>query len=385
MTQSEISPSAQASAEGFVPPPYPYDRLNDIKAEAARHPGGAVDLSIGTPFDDPPAAVLEAMASSKSERSYPPSIGTTEFRTAAADWLNSFVGLDGAAALTPEGIRATIGSKEFVAGLPHWLKLRTPGRDTVLYPAVSYPSYAMGATLAGCRAVAVPVDEKWRIRVDAIDPADAARALCLWVNTPGNPAGGIDDLEVAAQWGRSHGVPVVSDECYIAFTWNGRPRTILEFGHEGVLAVHSLSKRSNLAGVRSGFYAGDPELLHYLGEVRKHAGFMPPGPSQAAGVAALTDESHVGDQQSRYRKRLETMQTVLAKLGIDAPMPDGGFYLWAPAPDGDAWVLAARLATEVGAVVSPGEFYGPLGTGHVRVAVVQSDERLTLLSERLDV
>ncbi len=369
--------------DGFVPPPYPYDRLNGIKQLAQSHSGGAVDLSIGTPFDEPPAAVVDALATSKTERSYPPSIGTGEFRSAAADWLNSYAGLQGSAQLTAESVRATIGSKEFVAGLPHWLKLRSPSRDTVLYPAVSYPSYAMGATLAGCRSVAVPVDESWRIRLDAIDPADAARALCLWVNTPGNPAGGLDDLTQAADWGRANAVPVVSDECYIAFTWSGPPRTILESGHDGVLAIHSLSKRSNLAGVRSGFYAGDPDLVHYLGEIRKHAGFMPPGPSQAAGLAALGDESHVEQQRSLYRQRLEMMQTVLAKFGVNAPLPDGGFYLWAPAPGGDAWALAERLATDIGAVVSPGEFYGPQGAGHIRVAVVQPDVRLQLLSDRL--
>ncbi len=384
VTETENSSSGSSPGEGFVPPPYPYDRLNNIKATAASHPGGAVDLSIGTPFDQPPPSVVEVFASSKAERSYPPSIGTIEFRQAAADWLNDFAGLAGPTALSPDGVRATIGSKEFVAGLPHWLKLRTPSRDTVLYPAISYPSYAMGATLAGCRAVPVPVDENWLLRIDAIDPADAARALCLWVNTPGNPAGGLDDLEAVARWGRAHSVPVVSDECYIAFTWNGRPRTILEFGHHGVLAVHSLSKRSNLAGARSGFYAGDGELIHYLGEVRKHAGFMAPGPSQAAGVVALGDESHVVQQQGRYLKRLETMQAVLSKLGVVAPLPAGGFYLWAEAPDGDAWALAERLATEVGAVVSPGEFYGPQGASHIRVAVVQPDERLQLLVDRLE-
>ena len=139
---------------------------------------------------------------------------------------------------------ACIGTKEFVAGLPHWLRLRDPSRDTVLHPAVSYPSYAMGATLAGCRAVAVPVDEEWRLDLSAIDPADAERALCLWSNTPGNPAGGLDDLGAVARWGRAHGVPVFSDECYVEFTWDGEPsvpgrppgRTILEHGTDGVVA-----------------------------------------------------------------------------------------------------------------------------------------------------
>ncbi len=371
--------SAGSAPAGFVPPPYPYDRLNELKALAEAHDGGAVDLSIGTPFDPPPAVVLQALAGSNAERGYPPSIGTPAFRTAAAGWLNRLVGTD----LGPDDVRATIGSKEFVAGLPHWLKLRTPDRDTVLYPAISYPSYEMGATLAGCRAVPVPVNERWQIDLSAIDPADAARALCLWVNTPGNPAGGIDDLEAAAAWGRANDVLVVSDECYAAFTWDGPAQSIVSHGTDGVLAVHSLSKRSNLAGARSGFYTGDTDLIHYLGEVRKHAGFMQPGPVQAAAAAAYDDEAHVDVQREIYHQRLTLMQRITSMLGSEAEMPGGGFYLWAPAPDGDAWAFARRLATEAGTLVSPGEFYGKQGAGHVRIALVQPDDRLALAATRL--
>lgn len=368
---------------GFVPPPYPYDRLHELKAVADAFGGGLVDLSIGTPFDPPPPEVVEALAASGSERSYPPSIGTDAFRSAAAAWLNRMVGLSGDRAVRPGDVRATIGSKEFVAGLPHWLRLRTPERDTVLYPAVSYPSYEMGATLAGCRAIAVPVDDRWRLDLSAIDPADVARALCLWVNTPGNPAGGLDDLAAVAEWGRANDVLVVSDECYIAFTWAGPPSSVVTSGLDGVLAVHSLSKRSNLAGVRVGFYVGDPDLVQYLGEVRKHAGFMTPGPAQAAAVVALGDEDHVEVQRKRYSERLEVMQRVVAKLGAEAPLPGGGFYLWVPAPYGDAWAFARRLAHEAGALVSPGEFYGEAAADHVRIAVVQPTDRIELVAQRL--
>ena len=215
----------------------------------------------------------------------------------------------------------------------------------------------------------------------AIDPSDAERALCLWVNSPANPSGALDDLGAAAAWGRAHGVPVLSDECYVEFTWDGPPRTILEHGPEGVLAVHSLSKRSNLAGVRAGFYAGDAELVAYLSEVRKHAGLMVPGPVQAAAVAAWDDDAHVEEQRERYRHRLALMQRVLGDAGIDCPRPAGAFYLWVPVPDGDAWGLTRRLATEGGALVAPGEFYG--GDDHVRIAVVQPDDRLELVGRRL--
>lgn len=367
-------------AEPFVPPPYPYDRLADVVEVARSHEGGAIDLSVGDPSDPPPAFVIEAMASSDSERSYPPSIGRPAYREAAANWMRRRLGIE----VPVAQVIACIGTKEFVAGLPHWLRLRRPDLDTVLYPAVSYPSYAMGATLAGCRAVPVPVDDEWRIDLDRIDPADAERALCLWVNTPGNPAGGLDDLGGAAAWGRSRGIPVFSDECYVEFTWDGPRRTILEHGADGVVAVHSLSKRSNLAGARAGFYAGDAELVGYLSEVRKHLGMMVPGPVQAGAVAAWNDDAHVDEQAARYQARLERHIGQLARLGIDASMPGGAFYLWIAAPDDDAWALAHRLAADIGIVVSPGEFYGDAATGHVRLAAVQPDAALDLIDERID-
>jgi succinyldiaminopimelate transaminase len=364
---------------GYVPPPYPYDRLDALKPVADRHPGGLVDLSIGTPCDPPPAAVIEALSRSDAERGYPPSIGTPEYREAATAWVQRRFGVD----LDPAvHLAAIIGAKEFVAGLPHWLRLRDPSRDTVLYPAISYPSYEMGAILAGCRAVPVPVDADWRIDLSAVHADDAARALCLWANTPGNPAGGLDDLAAVADWGRAHDVLVFSDECYAEYTWEGPPRSILEHGIAGLVAVHSLSKRSNLAGVRVGFYAGDPGVVHFLREVRKHAGFMVPGPAQAAAVAALADQEHVDRQRERYRRRLDLMLGVLDRLGVAAKLPAGGFYLWAAAPTGDGWDLTRRLAEEVGALVSPGEFYGEAGSGYVRIAVVQPDEAIALVAAR---
>ncbi len=365
--------------EPFVPPPYPYDRLDTLKPAAQALPGGMVDLSIGTPCDPPPASVVAALASSDTERGYPASIGSPAFRDAVSRWFDTRVGV----AVPPSAIAAAIGTKEFVAGTPQWLKLRYPDRDTVLYPAVSYPSYAMGATLAGCRAVPVPVDDQWRIDLSQIDPADAARALMLWVNTPGNPAGGLDDLEAAAAWGRANDVLVFSDECYVEFTWDGPARTILEHGLDGVIAVHSLSKRSNLAGLRVGFYAGDADVVHYLSEIRKHAGFMVPGPAQAAAVAALADADHVEVQRDRYMRRMVVLRDALARRGVDVDLPGGGFYLWVRAPGDDAWAFADELARVGGALVSPGEFYGDAGANWIRIAVVRSDEAIQMVADRL--
>jgi aspartate/methionine/tyrosine aminotransferase len=290
----------------------------------------------------------------------------------------------------PEAVALCIGTKELVAGLPAWLRLRDPSRDTVLYPELAYPTYQMGALLAGLRAVPVPVDDSFRLRLspDAVSDADAARALLLWVNSPGNPAGQLDDLAAAAAWGRERGVLVASDECYAEHTWTGPPATVLRYGAgtsgtDGVLAVHSLSKRSNLAGLRFGWYAGDAEVVRYLRDVRQHAGFMVPGAAQLAGIAALADQGHADAQAQRYRERLERLRLILAAVGVRAPMPEGGIYLWAPAPGGDAWGLAGRLASGAGMIVSPGEFYGPAGAGYVRVAAVASMERLELVASRV--
>jgi len=370
--------TAEPTVAGFVPPPYPYDRLDRLVPIADSFDGGAVDLSIGTPIDPAPPAVVKAFATPGLERGYPPSIGTAALREAASRWIRRRFDAD----VPVSAIGATIGSKEFVGTLPQWLHLRTPERDTVLYPSASYPTYEMGAILASCRPLAVPMTSAGGIDLGAIDPDDAARALLLWVNSPSNPTGALDDLGEVAAWGRRHGVPVFSDECYVEYTWHGPGRSILEHGLDGVVAVHSLSKRSNLAGGRIGFYAGDPDLVRYLQEVRKHVGMMVPGPAQAAGVVALDDDDHVTVQRDRYWRRLRRMAAILeAWTGEEIPLPAGGFYLWFPVEDD--WDFTERLAADGGAIVAPGEFYG--APGHVRVAVVQPDARIELVATRLGV
>ena len=328
----------------FQLPPYPYDRLSSLGKLAEALPGGMVDCSIGTPNDPPLPAVVEALSASGTERGYPPSAGSPALREAAAAWLVRRFGLP---PVPVTSVAACVGTKELVASTAQVLHLREPERDTVLYPAVSYPTYAMGASLAGCRAVPVPAPpgQLGGLDLESISDSDAGRALVLWSNSPSNPTGGLGDLGAEAAWGRAHGVPVFSDECYAEFTWQGPPRSILQHGAEGVVAVHSLSKRSNLAGVRVGFFAGDPELVEFLRAVRQHAGLMVPGPAQAAGVVALADDAHVEVQRQRYRERLDFMAAVFSKFGCPVETPAGGFYLWVPVPADrwdDAWVDGRR-------------------------------------------
>lgn len=363
----------------FVVPPYPYDRLEEVRQLAVEAFGSVVDLSVGTPTDPPPPEVVEALGASDAERGYPTSVGSAALRSAEAAWLERRFGVR----TDPGSIGGCVGTKEFVVSLPHLLALRHPDRDTVLYPELAYPSYAMGAALAGRRAVGVPVGTDGRLELAAVRSSDIARAACLWVNSPANPTGAVDDLDAIAAWGRAHGVLVVSDECYAEFTWVGSPSTVLTSGPEGVLAVHSLSKRSNLAGLRVGFYAGDPDLVGFLTEVRKHAGLMIPGPVQAAATVAWSDDAHVTVQRGRYQARLEALRSAIASTGATVAHPQGGFYLWAQAPDGDGWAYARELARTAGVLVSPGEFYGETGRGHVRIAAVAPDAEIQLAAERL--
>jgi succinyldiaminopimelate transaminase len=372
-----------AATGGFVPPPYPYERLDALKRLADSLPGGLVDCSIGTPCDPVPEvasrAAIEAIAASNG---YPPSAGSAVLRAAAAGWIRRRFGVD----VESAHVGACVGTKELVTSLPHFLRLRNPARDTVLYPAIAYPSYEMGAVLAGCRAVPVPLDAQWHLDIDAIGDADAERALVLWVNEPGNPsastAGDAYFARVAA-WARARGVTVASDECYSEFA--PTPATILSCGLDGVLAMHSVSKRSNLAGMRVGFYAGDADLVTYLVETRKHAGLMAPTMVQAAAAAALGDDAHVDVQRARYAERGTLLRDALAAHGLVHDGGDAAFYLWLRATDGvdDGWEIAARLAHEAGLLVSPGDLYGALGADHVRLALVQPRDRLELALGRL--
>jgi succinyldiaminopimelate transaminase len=376
-------------SSGFVPPPYPQDRLASLRAAAEALPGGVVDASVGTPVDPMPEGVAEALiAATRSATGYPPSIGTPGYRESAAAWIGRRFGV----AVTPEQVIACIGTKELVASLPHHLALRDPSRDTVLYPAVSYPTYAMGATLAGLRAVPVPVDDRWHLDLDAVDPDDAARALVLWLNDPANPTGACatpDEIVRNVEWGRARGIVVASDECYAEFTYeeSGAPTapvTALLAGLDGVLAVHSLSKRSNLAGLRAGFVAGDPALVQYLGEVRKHAGCMVPAPVQAAAAAALADDAHVDAQRARYAARRARLTPVLAAHGYRSDGGPSTFYLWLGSYRGeDGWQMAARLASTAGLLAAPGDLYGPAGAMHARVALSLRDVDIDTVIARL--
>lgn len=272
----------------------------------------------------------------------------------------------------------TIGSKELVAWLPTLLGVR-PG-DVVAIPSVCYPTYEVGALLAGATVV----------RSDSLTALGPDRRIkLLWINSPSNPTGKVlpvEHLRKVVSWARERGVPVVSDECYLALGWESRPVSVLDDrvtggDYTGVIAVHSLSKRSNLAGYRAGFLGGDPALIASLLEVRKHAGMIVPAPVQAAMIAALGDEQHVDQQRERYSARRDALRTALVKAGFEISHSEAGLYLWASRGE-DCWKTVDDLA-ERGILAAPGAFYGPAAAQHVRVALTATDERVAAAVSRL--
>ncbi len=343
--------------------------MEPAKAKAAAHPDGLVDLSIGTPVDPVPDVVRAALAGASNSPGYPLTAGTPELRAAITAWVTR-----ACAAAPGFGVLPTIGSKEMVAWLPTLLGVG-PG-DTVAIPAVCYPTYEVGARLAGAKV----------IRTDSLTAIGPARVKLIWINSPSNPTGrvlGPEHLRKVVDWARERGAIVASDECYLPLGWDASPASVLSVtgSYRGVLAVHSLSKRSNLAGYRAGFVAGDPELVTELLAVRKHAGMIMPQPVQAAMIAALDDESHVDAQRERYRARRASLRAALEKAGFTVEHSEAGLYLWSTR-DEDCWSTVEWLA-ERGILVAPGTFYGPAGHRHVRVALTATDERIGAAVARL--
>jgi len=289
-----------------------------------------------------------------------------DLRAAAAFRLRRDFGVP----VASDDVSTCVGATEFIVTLPLFLRrLRPPGPcDTVLVPALGSSPYVYGAELAGLRVVRVPAGADFRMRLDALDPSDVRRALCLWVNSPVNPTGVLEPLAGIARWGRCNGVLVVSDEAYAAATWDGRPRTVLSAGPQGVLAMHSLSQRSGSPQVRAGFYAGDPELVAALADLRGRAGFLPGAADQATAVRLLRDDRHAAAHRVRSRRRVHGLLEAVWEAGLRCARPQGGPFLWVRVPHGTDLAFARRAAATAGVVVMPGRCFGPAGGSHVRIS-----------------
>jgi succinyldiaminopimelate transaminase len=354
-------------------PDFPWDSLVPFAATASAHPDGKIDLSVGSPVDDTPAVVRDALAHATDAHSYPATAGTPALREAIVAWFASRRGVDD---LSVANVLPTIGSKELIALLPGFLGIGPC--DVVVHPSIAYPTYAIGAALAG--ATALGSDE----------PADWPESTKLiWVNSPANPHGAIASvafLRAAVARARELGAIIVSDECYAEFVWDGTgpsvsildPR-VIEGDRNSVLCVYSLSKQSNLAGYRAGIVAGCSDLVGEILEVRKHAGLIPPAPVQEAMVAALGDHDHVAAQVARYAARRAVLKPALEASGYRIDHSEGGLYLWITRGV-DCWDSVAEFAA-LGIVVAPGSFYG--APEHVRVALTATDKAISAAAARL--
>ena len=374
----------------FSLPDFPWDSLAPVKERASSVAAadglGLVDLSVGTPVDPTPEVVQEALRSASNAPGYPQTWGTPALREAVASW---FATRRGVPDVDPDGVLPTVGSKELVAWLPTLLGLGAG--DVVGFPSAAYPTYDVGARLAG----ATPKVVDGLAALGPLTPSTTPKLL--WLNSPGNPTGqvlGVEHLAKVVAWARRHGVVVASDECYAELDWRtdrgeGEPPTtpsildprVTGGSHEGLLCVYSLSKQSNLAGYRAAFVAGDPALVGRLLEVRKHAGMIVPWPVQRALLAAVRDDEHVAAQRERYRARRVALRPALEGAGFRIDDSEAGLYLWATAGE-PCRVTVDRLA-DLGILVAPGDFYGAAGEQHVRVALSASDERIAAAVARL--
>ena len=355
-------------------PEFPWDRLAPASAIAAAHPDGIANLSIGAPVDPVPAVIQAALASAADSPGYPLTRGTPSLRAAAARWLVRRHGV----AANPDAVLPVIGTKELIAWLPTLLGCG-PG-DAVSFPELAYPTYDIGARLAGAQAVAT----------DDPEAAGTEPVRLAWLNSPSNPTGRVlapARMRELVGWARTAGAVLASDECYIDLGFDAVPVSVLHPdvcgpSHDGLLAVYSLSKRSNLAGYRAGFVTGDPGLVAALLEIRKHAGMIVPAPVQAAMTVALGDDHHADQQHARYARRREVLRPALEQAGWLVSHSQAGLYLWAAHPAYDCWE-SVRVLSEIGILVSPGEFYGPAGARHIRAALTATDERIAAAAARM--
>jgi len=347
-------------------PDFPWDALAPYGAIAKKHPQGAIDLSVGTPVDPTPEFIQKAFQEAANSPSYPVTVGTPELREAITAWAKKYLGATG-----DFGVLPLIGSKEFVAWLPTFIEAQS-----VLYPDVAYPTYLVGSLLA--EATATPV---------SLDATGWPQADMAWVNSPSNPTGRVHseaEFKAAIDWSRKNKSVVVSDECYLEFGDSVKPTSILNYtggDNTHILAVHSLSKRSSMAGYRAAFIVGDPALIARILEVRKHAGMMVPLPVQVAMVAALSDEEHVVQQRARYNARRATLAPALRAAGFTIENSEAGLYIWATRNE-NCWDSVSWLA-ELGIIATPGVFYGDLGASHIRIAMTATDAQISEAAARI--
>jgi len=347
-------------------PDFPWDALAPYGDKARSHPKGIIDLSQGTPVDPTPEFIQQVFRDASNSPSYPVTAGTPELRAALKKWATERLGATGDFDVLP-----LIGSKELVAWLPTFLE-----SAKVLIPEIAYPTYHVGAILAGAESIPVAIDAKgW-------PAADLA-----WLNSPSNPTGrvhSVDEIKDCIAWSRTNNSVLISDECYLEFDQSAHSYSVLSQtggDNTNILAVHSLSKRSSMAGYRAAFMVGDSALIAKIREIRKHGGMMVPLPVQKAMTVALSDDKHVAEQRARYNARKDALRPALEAAGFTIEFSNSGLYLWCTRNE-DAWTSVAWLADR-GVLATPGSFYGALGARHIRIAMTATDAQIADAAARI--
>jgi len=355
-------------------PDFPWDKLTAYAERARAHADGIVDLSIGTPVDPTPQVAVDALIAGAQWPGYPTTIGLVETRQSISDW---FARVHGVTGLGLDQILPVIGTKELIAQLA--LHLGVGAGDLIGLPAVAYPTYEVGAALVGADSLAT----------DSLTAFGPQVPKILWLNSPSNPTGRVlppEHLKKVVEWCRERGVLLVSDECYLDCVWEGEAVSVLHpsisgGSADGILVVHSLSKRSNLAGYRAGFVAGDTGVIKELLAVRKNLGLIVPGPVQQVMTAVYADDAHAAEQHARYAARRTRLKAALEAAGFTVDHSEAALYLWSSRGE-DCWKTVGDLA-DLGILAAPGDFYGAAGKQHVRVAITATDERIDAAIARL--
>jgi succinyldiaminopimelate transaminase len=354
---------------------YPFVRLEEAKRAAAARGIEIIDFGVGDPREPTPQLVKDALVDALANASrYPLAQGLPELREAIAGWASRRFGAE----LDPEReIIPTLGSKEAIFSLAQAV---VGDRRLVAVPDPGYPVYQRGALFAGADAVTMPLREEngFLPDLDAVDPAAWDDLAIFWVNYPNNPTAAVaplDFYERLADLARRHGFLLASDEAYSELWFDSPPPSALQLADRtNVIVFNTLSKRSSMTGYRSGFAAGDPELIAALRAFRPTVGTAPQEFVQRASIAAWGDERHVEETRARYRQKRELVSGALSRRGVRIAGDAATMYLWIEVPgDRRSEEFAARLL-EHGIVVAPGAYLGRAGEGYARLALVPSVE-----------
>ena len=379
-----LSPGLRASE------PYPFEELDRRKAKALAAGRPIIDFGVGDPREETPAFIRQAVKDAiEPTSSYPRAAGLPELRGAIASWVERRFGT----ALDPDvHILPTLGSKEPIFSLAQSLLDPEGGKHLVTVTSPGYTIPERGARFAGGDVARLSLTEAndFLPDLDAVDASTWGRTAALWLNYPNNPTGAtapLAFLKAAADHCRSHDVLLASDEAYSELWFDGdQPASALQVGDlTNVLVFHTLSKRSSMTGFRSGFVAGDPEMIAAMRALRPSTGVTPQEFVQRASVAAWNDESHVEEVRGVYARKRKVFLDLFASRGIRVAGSAATFYLWVAVP-GDMSSLdwSIRLLDDADAIVAPGSFFGPEGEGYVRMAMVPTIEECERAAEALD-